>query len=195
VKTPQVAGIILAAGKSRRMGRDKLLLPWQGIPVLGHVIKTAASAPLDPLVLVVDASRIFKPDQFELDSCQRVYCSGAVYSDSLRAGLAALEGDCAGAMFLLGDQPLVSTKTLIRLIRAFQADPGRWVAPVWRGRRGNPVIAPRSWFDRISGLEGDTGPRAFLADPQARLKLVEVDDEGVIFDIDCPGDYERLLDW
>jgi len=95
-------------------------------------------------------------------------------------------------MFLLGDQPLVTVDTLEKLTAAFQKEPQRWVAPSWKGQRGNPVITPASWFDRVFALEGDTGPRKHLKDPAARLKLVEVEDEGVVFDIDSPEDYERL---
>ncbi|HHD56517.1 MAG TPA: nucleotidyltransferase family protein, partial [Desulfobulbaceae bacterium] len=114
------------------------------------------------------------------------------YATSLQAGLRALSVPCDGAMFLLGDQPLVTGATIEKLLAAFYAEPERWVAPYYHGRRGNPVITPSPWFGAIHALTGDTGPRAHLKDPAARLKLVEVDDIGVIFDIDSPEDYERL---
>ena len=185
-------GIILAAGRSRRMGENKLLLHWQGKPILQHVVDAAARSSLTPLLLVVDPKNQLPMDQIAPGPCRLIHSRGTVYSDSLRAGLRALDPGYAGAMFLLGDQPLVRTETLERLITAFRAEPGRWVAPSWQGRRGNPVIAPASWFARILALKGDTGPRQYLGDPKAHLKLVAVEDEGVIFDIDSPADYERL---
>lgn len=189
-----VPGIILAAGKSRRMGVNKLLLPFHGKPVLQHVVDAAHKSSLSPLVLVLgsesDAIRSqIKPGTALLVE-NRDYSSG--YSSSLQAGLRALDEPCSGAMFLLGDQPLVTTKTIEALLTAFLKEPRRWVAPSWKGQRGNPVITPASWFDRIFALVGDTGPRKHLKDPAARLKLVEVEDEGVVFDIDSPEDYERL---
>ena len=175
------------------MGQDKLLLPWQGKPLLQHVIDTAAASPLSPLLLVLDPANTSLARRIATGPCRIIACHGTVYSDSLRAGLAALDEDCDGAMFLLGDQPLVTGGTLAALIRSFQAEPRRWVAPAWQGRRGNPVIAPRIWFDRISALEGDTGPRGYLKDPETRLQLVTVKDEGVVLDIDRPEEYRKLL--
>jgi len=189
-----VPGIILAAGKSRRMGKNKLLLSFKGKPLLQHVIDTAISSSLSPIILVLGAGReAIRPRINPGDAriiVNKDFARG--YGSSLQAGLKALNSPCAGAMFLLGDQPLVATATIEKLIAAFLAEPERWVAPCFHGRRGNPVITPSSWFAAIHALTGDTGPRAHLKDSAARLKLVEVDDEGVVFDIDSPVDYERL---
>jgi len=189
-----VPGIILAAGKSRRMGKNKLLLPFRGKPLLQHVIDTAVSSSLSPIILVLGADReAIRPRINPGDAriiVNKDFARG--YGSSLQAGLKALNSPCAGAMFLLGDQPLVATATIEKLIAAFLAEPERWVAPQYLGRRGNPVITPSSWFEGIFSLTGDVGPRAHLKDPAARLKLVEVEDKGVIFDIDSPKDYKHL---
>ncbi len=176
------------------MGVNKLLLPFHGKPVLQHVVDAAHKSSLSPLVLVLGSESDAIRSQIKSGTAllveNRDYSSG--YGSSLQAGLRALDEPCTGAMFLLGDQPLVTTKTIEALLTAFLKEPCRWVAPSWRGQRGNPVITPASWFDRIFALVGDTGPRKHLKDPAARLKLVEVEDEGVVFDIDSPEDYERL---
>ncbi len=189
-----IPGIILAAGKSRRMGVNKLLLPFRGKPILQHVVDAARKSSLSPLILVLgsksDAIRSQINSRTVLLVDNQDYSKG--YSSSLQAGLRALDTPCVGAMFLLGDQPLITVDTLEKLTAAFQKEPQRWIAPSWKGQRGNPVIIPASWFDRIFALEGDTGPRKHLKDPAACLKLVEVEDEGIVFDIDNPEDYERL---
>ena len=189
-----VPGIILAAGSSQRMGRNKLLLPFRGKPILQHVIDAAHHSSLSPLIIVLG------PKSAAIQT--QIYARAALvienpdssngYGSSLQVGLNALSHPCDGAMFLLGDQPLLTTDTIEKLIVSFQTEPERWVAPSWKGQRGNPVITPVSWFDRIFALDGDTGPREHLKDPSANLKLVDVADRGVIFDIDSPEDYRRL---
>lgn len=192
-QTP-VPGIILAAGRSLRMGKNKLLLPFRSKPILQHVIDAALHSSLSPLILVLGSDSDAIRSHVDLGNITVIenkdFSCG--YGSSLQVGLRALSDSCAGAMFLLGDQPLVTAQTIEKLILAFQKEPERWVAPSWNGQRGNPVITPASWFDRIFALKGDTGPREHLKDPSARLKLVDVDDRGVVFDIDSPEDYDRL---
>lgn len=176
------------------MGKNKLLLPFHGKPILQHVIDAALHSSLNPLVLVLGADSDIVRSQVDSGSALVVENSdfSCGYGSSLQVGLKALANPCEGAMFLLGDQPLVTTRTIEKLIKAFQDEPERWVAPVWHGQRGNPVITPVAWFDRIFALRGDIGPREHLKDPAANLKLVDVNDRGVVFDIDRPEDYERL---
>lgn len=193
-----LAGIILAAGKSQRMGANKMLLSYLGKSMLQHVIDAACASSLSPLVLVLGAEHAAIRDAVDTRTAYLVVnpVPQGLYSSSLQAGLRCLDKidpTCAGAMFILGDQPLLRTETIEQLACSFYQEPERWVAPVYGGRRGNPVIAPRSWFPAIFRLKGDIGPREYLRDPAARLLLVAVEDEGVIFDIDTPREYQRLL--
>ncbi len=192
---PPIPGIILAAGKGLRMGQNKLLLPFNNKPILQHVLDTAAPTSLSPLILVVRPESNKLQKQINRGRAIVITNHDALkgYSSSLQAGLKAIPDQCAGAMFLLGDQPLLQVDTIEKLVHAFQKEPLRWIAPSWRGQRGNPVITPASWFDRIFALSGDTGPRKHLKDSAANLKTIEVDDEGVVFDIDSREDYERLI--
>lgn len=200
----RVAVVVLAAGESARMGENKLLLPWKGKPILVHVLETALRASALHSVAVVlgcDGDRV-------LDALERHFGSPLPFavvrnpdwkdgqSASLRRGLAhILEQDDAeevgGVMFLLGDQPLLRVDTLDRLLAAHgEGCPA--TAPVYRGRRGNPAILARELFPRIAELRGDTGARRILDGLGGALRLVDVDDPGVLRDIDSPDAYGEL---
>lgn len=184
----------MAAGMASRMGENKLLLSVRGRSVVRNVVDAACASRLDPVIVVLgrDAADVH-PEA----ACERVtvvenphFSLG--YAESLKRGIASVPATCVGAMFLLGDQPLVRPETIDLLVDVFLEDPRRWVAPEYEGRRGNPVVVPRTWFGRIESLHGDTGPREFINDPQAKLNLVPVDDEGVLLDVDTPADYIKV---
>jgi molybdenum cofactor cytidylyltransferase len=106
---------------------------------------------------------------------------------SLRTGIAGLADDTAGAFVFLGDMPRVPHAVLAPLARAlFAGAPA--AAPVFQGRRGNPVLLGRALFPDLLALTGDTGARAVLQMLGDRLALVEAPDDGVLFDVDAPGD-------
>ena len=141
-KPGKTAGIILAAGMGTRMGTQgsiKQLLPLGGRPILEHVIQNGLDADLTPLILVLGHGATKILDSL-LESRARVvincrYKSGM--SASIRAGLAAVGPRCDGAMFLLGDQPLVDSAVLKKLIKA--ATDHTIVIPTFEGKKGNPV--------------------------------------------------------
>jgi molybdenum cofactor cytidylyltransferase len=189
-----ISCIILAAGKSSRMnGRNKLLLKWRGkeiirctiesileikpyetIVVLGHQADTLSSLIENYPVKIVKNNNYFLGQ-----------------STSLKEGLKVSSDKTTGALFMLGDLPLIKKDTLAELVNAFIQNPDKIIVPYYFGKRGNPIIVPRSFFKEIFKLKGDVGARGLLIEKNViRLK---VNDQGVIFDIDNPKDYERLL--
>ena len=177
-----LAAVVLAAGSSRRMGRDKLALPWREATVLDAVARAARAL---PVAVLVGGGRDF-PGIARVESPR----SSLGQAHSLRAGLAALPGGLAGAMVLLGDMPLVTPELVLELARAFR--PGRFLVPVHAGRRGNPVVIPANWFGKVMELSGDVGARALFTAPGAPVDYREVSDPAVIADLDTPEDYSRL---
>jgi len=182
---PVIAAVVLAAGLSRRMGRDKLALAFQGKAMLEHVIQAATA--LDTVVLVGGPADAALPA-----SISRVPAPAgeAAQSRSLAAGIRALPSGLDGAMVLLGDMPLVTPKLVLTLADAFR--PGRFLVPVHAGKRGNPVTIPASCFPRVLALSGDTGARPLLAEPGSPVDFLDVDDPAVVTDVDTPDDYEGL---
>ncbi|HEU5102523.1 MAG TPA: nucleotidyltransferase family protein [Roseiflexaceae bacterium] len=190
----RVAGLILAAGASSRMGRPKQLLDWQGRPLVRAAAETALAARLEPLVVVVGGARaeveaalaelplriVFNPE----------YAAGQ--STSLRAGIAALDAHAEAVVVLLGDQPFVTTAIVERLVAEWLSTKAPIVAPIYAGQRGNPVLFARAVFPELLDIRGDQGARSVLAADPSRIHPVAFDDPRPLTDIDTLEDYERL---
>ena len=183
--------LVLAAGSATRFGGRKLLADWNGAPLLHAALAAARAAPVEGVTVVTGA------DAAEIEACvtafdpaiPRVHAPdhGQGMAASLRAGVAALPADTQGVFVFLGDMPRVPRAVLQPLAEAVRAG-ALAVAPVFQGRRGNPVILARELFATVATLTGDTGARDLLNDLGARLVLVESPDDGVLFDVDVPGD-------
>ncbi len=190
-----IAAVVLAAGTSSRLGTPKQLLPYRGRTVLAAVVETVLRSPVDQAVVVLGyrADEIAGclaglPVKVEVNSR---YALGQ--ATSLKAGLAALEGEVRAVLFMLGDQPAVSPVT-VRLLVETHGITGGIVAPFFQGKRGNPVLFDRLFFSAIQSLEGDVGAREVIRRHPESLHRVDVPDPGVIADIDTWEDYRRLLD-
>ena len=194
---PQVAAILLAAGRSSRMGpRHKLLVPGQdGIPMVARVADTLLATPLRPIIAVlghrapeVDAALGHRP-------VTRVHSSDyqSGLAASLRAGVAALPPGTQAVLVVLGDMPLVSPAIVARLIDAYDPDEGRLiVAPTFQGHLGNPVLWDRRFFAEILALTGDRGARALLDRHAEHVTTVAMEDDAVLRDIDTPEQLATL---
>lgn len=190
----RIAAIVLAAGRSSRMGLHKLLLSLGNRPLVAHVVAAACGSQADPVLVVVghDAGRVgaaLSPDRFRVVE-NPDYAEGM--ATSLRAGIAAVPPASAGAIILLADQPLVTAELLDRLITAASADRDAFVAAAYDGRRASPVYFPSRSFPELEAVEGDEGGRSVLARHPDRVRLVECGDIASALDIDRPEDYERV---
>lgn len=188
-----VAGIILAAGASTRLGQPKQLLPWRGQPVICHVAQTALSASLDPVVVVTGAVD---------DLIQKALAGLAVQvvhnpawaegqSASVRCGLQALPDAAGAVVILLADQPQVPVTLVGKLVEIYRSQPVEIVAPQVQDRRANPVLFDRSVFSDLLALQGDTGGRAVFS--HHTVTWLPWLDDSLLLDIDTWEDYQRLL--
>jgi len=188
------AALVLAAGSARRFGGGKLTAPFEGAPLLHAALAAARAAPVGSIVVVTGAdaeavgacARAFDPEIRLVHAPDHAEGMAA----SLRAGVAALPPEVSAAFVFLGDMPRVPHAALAPLAQAVAAGAPA-AAPTFGGRRGNPVVLSRGLFRAVAGLEGDVGARPILQRLGARLALVEAPDDGILFDVDEPGDLSR----
>ena len=183
----RIAGIVLAAGTSSRMGRNKLIETIHGKPLVRQAVDAALASRLDPVMVVtgheaerIDAALRGAPVTLVHNS---FYREGL--STSLRTGIAAVPGDCEGAMILLGDMPGISPALIDRLVAAFDPIQGRAICVACaRGQRGHPVLWSRAFFDSIAALGGDKGARELLEAHAGQIIEIEASDDAPLTDID-----------
>lgn len=188
----RVAGVILAAGGSQRLGRPKQTLDWQGQPFIAKVAQNALAAGLAPLIVVtgaesdqVSAALAGLPVQIVLNPDWQ-----EGQSTSLRAGVAALPKDCQAVMLLVSDLPQVSPTMIRSVMETFFTQQLPIAAPRITGRRANPVIFGRETFGLIDTIRGDQGGRAIFD----RFPVAWVDwvDERSRLDVDDEDAYATL---
>ncbi|MCS6907517.1 MAG: selenium cofactor biosynthesis protein YqeC [Anaerolineales bacterium] len=188
-----VAGVVLAAGASSRFGQPKPLLAWQGETLVHRAARLALEAGLRPVLVVcgaegdrVAAAVADLPVQVVWNTAWE---SGQ--STSIRAAVQALGEKTGATLFLLVDQPFVSTRLLQSLVETHAQTLAPVIAPQVGGQRGNPVLFDRSTFPDLLRLEGDVGGRGIFA--RYPLQWLPWQDERLLFDLDTPEDYQRLL--
>ena len=194
IPSKKIAGIILAAGASSRMGKPKQLLPFGKTTLLGQVVQTARESALHELIVVLGHCADEIEQAIDLSGTKVVrniaYSKGQ--STSLIKGLETVSPVCDAALFLLGDQPLVTAAIINRLIDAFETSDAPIVIPYCNGKRGNPVIIARPLFHRLTSLSADTGARALFDEFKESILNVSIPNDAILIDVDTIDDYEKL---
>jgi CTP:molybdopterin cytidylyltransferase MocA len=186
-----VAGLILAAGGSRRFGEPKQLASLAGRPLLEHVIRNAVTTPaVDRWIVVLGASAEQVTRGVDLHGVQPVSCEAweKGQSESLRSGIDALREEEA-AVILLGDQPLVTAAAIERVVGA-RCREALAARATYGGAPGHPVVVERPLFPRLARVVGDIGAREVLAAGSTRE--VPCDDVADPADVDAPGDLRQI---
>lgn len=190
------AGVVLAAGSSRRMGRPKQLLEVGGRPLLEGVIASANASRLDEVVVVLGANADAILGQVDLGRARAVVNPdhAAGMSTSLRVGLAALGPEVDVAMVVLGDQPAISGAMLDELLDLRVRSGLPAAALSFGGLLHPPVALVREMWGDLRSLEGDVGCRALIRSrPELVAALPYEGDLTHPVDVDTPEDYARLL--
>ncbi len=190
-----ISAVILGAGRSTRFGAKKQLLKFEGATLLETVVGRFLESKVDDVVVVLGyaAKEIRTNSDFGRARVviNRDYAQGL--STSLKAGIDAVNPAAQAAVVALGDQPLISVLTIDLLVEKYLESGGPIVAPFYQRRRGNPVLFDKSLFSELRNIHGDTGAKASLEMHADKVVKVQIDDIGVLFDIDTQDDYGRLL--
>ncbi len=190
-----VSAVILAAGSARRMGEQKLLLPVRGKAVLKWVLESVLASEIAEVVCVVP-NLVLLPPQMAIRNPKLLWlanlAANAGQSTSVIAGLWAVDPASEGALFVVGDQPMVRAELINALVERFEKTTALIVAPGYNGETRNPVLFRRELFPELLELSGDKGGRGLIEKYRERTEIVEWHDELSFMDLDRREDYERL---
>jgi len=197
-----ISAIILAAGKSTRMGKPKMLLPWSGGTVLGRVISVFGNAGMEDILAIAGAERegierlvhelsgrfpvrsVFNPE----------YDTGEMLS-SIQCGLRDVMDKSFGAVMIgLGDQPQVEERSVRQIREACEQTGHPLIVPSFQMRRGHPWLVGREFWDEILLMKPPQTPRNFLLRHAEKIHYVEVDNASILADLDTPDEYSKALD-
>ena len=190
-----ISAVILAAGKSRRMGQSKINLPWGNTTVLGHIIKVLDEAGIDESVVVTGVS----PVEFEQDNLghpvrfiQNPQAAQSGMLTSLRVGLSELQPECGAALVTLGDQPQIEVHVVKALLRAYQSAVCPILVPSFQNRRGHPWLLGKNFWEEVNNLDQTKTMRDFLNLHAEEIVYVGVDTASILQDLDTPADYAKF---
>lgn len=181
--------VIMAAGQGRRFGRNKLLEPLAGKPLLAHVLDALPRACFQRLTAVVSC-----PETAVLCHARHiptVVNELGILSQSVRLGVKEMEG-LDGCLFVMGDQPLCSTASIQRMVDAFQAHPGCVFRLACQDCVGSPVLFPRSAFPALAALTGEQGGMAAVRGRDVEIRLVQAVCPAELWDADTPQALETI---
>jgi len=193
----KVTAIVLAAGESRRMGRQKLLLEFEGATLIGRVVGAVVRSCVDEVVVVTGEhhNEVVKTvgEQDGLTFIRNPAPSRGMLS-SVQCGLNAISPDTLSVAVFLGDQPRLNPDTIDFVVAAFQKSRKTIAVPVFEGKRGHPLVFDASHRDEVLTKFNEVGLRGLLHAHPENVHKVEVASETILEDVDTPEDYRRLVD-
>jgi len=191
-RSAPVAGIVLAAGTSTRMGRNKLFFELEGETILRRAVGTAAAAGLDPVLVVLGHEADRARRELTGLPCQPVlnpdYARGQ--NTSLRAGVAAVPARAAAAVVTLADMPFVSATMIATAVERYRERGPRLVVSDYEGVAAPPTLYDRTLFAEVLALDGEECGRHVVKRHRAETLAVSWP-AAALADLDVPDDYER----
>jgi molybdenum cofactor cytidylyltransferase len=191
-----ICAIVLAAGLSSRMGAQKLLLPFGGKTVIGHIVDQLLASTIGNVHVVVghQTSRI----SAELSGRAVSIVKNPNYRlgmlSSVRCGLKNLPEKCKAVMVVLGDQPSITAELIDQMLKSFASIEKGILVPLYKGKRGHPIIFSTQYRDEVMTGYANVGLRGLLQNHPDEVFELKVSSASVLCDMDYPEDYHRELD-
>jgi len=187
-----ISAVILAAGKSIRMGQPKMLMPWGNTTVLGKVIETIQQAGMEDILVVTGGARNEVENVAEKHNARvthnKDYANGEML-ESIQLGLQGQKAKSEAALICLGDQPQIEEGSVRKVCAAFRQNASRIVVPSYQMRRGHPWLIARELWGDVLKLRSPESMRDFLNTHKDNIFYVEHDSPSILQDLDTPADY------
>ncbi|GEM_PF-144201 len=188
-----LAAIIMASGHSKRFGSNKLLTGFRGKPLIENLMEKIPSALFSEVCVVSIYDEI-------LDLCEKYRIKPVRNTDitddisvTIRTGLENIDRNVKGCMFIVGDQPLLKSETIMKLASRFYNNPDRICLLNSDGRRGNPVVFPNSLFHELMSLQNHQSGRSVIANHPDEITECSISDSRELLDADFPADLRKLM--
>jgi molybdenum cofactor cytidylyltransferase len=187
--------IILAAGESKRMGFPKMLLPFQGKSMLENVIINVTGSDVYNTIVVLGSGKE------ALEELTRKYKVINCYNDNYKEGMLSsvqcgfhhVPADCTAVLVFQGDQPLIGTSTINKVINAFRSSDKGIIIPVYKKKRGHPILIDKRYRNEIDKLDARKGLRSLTYVYPEDILEVETDEPGILRDFDTYKDYKEEI--
>ncbi len=190
-----ISAMILAAGKSTRMGSPKLLLPWGNSTVLEHIISTLQLAGVEDILVVTGGAREQVDELAKVHGARTIfneqYANGEML-ESIQCGLGAQKPEVESTLICLGDQPQVQERSVRSVCAAFVKTRSNLIVPSYQMRRGHPWLVARPVWEEILSMQSPQSPRDFLNRHTSEIVYVEMDNSSILEDLDTPEDYLKF---
>lgn len=190
-----ICAVVLAAGESRRMGTPKLLLPFGEKTIIEHIVDTVCDSIADKILVVLGSHheeiRTKIADRPILSVINTRYQEGML--SSIQTGFRSVPPETTAVVICLGDQPLIPFFVIDQLIHTYRQSKKGIVLPVYKGRRGHPILIDVKYKNTVQNISQEIGLRSLIHDYPQDIQEVEVDSPHILKDIDRPKDYAREL--
>ena len=185
--------VILAAGESKRMGEQKLLLPFGDNTIIGTVVNNAIGSKIDHAMVVLgsdDAMVRNEVADLPVEIVVNTRFQEGMLS-SIQCGFRALPGNAQATLVALGDQPAIPSSVFDAIIDSYKQSEKGLVLPVYQGRRGHPLLVDMKYREDVRRLRPDEGLRSLLRQNVDDILEVTVNTPGILKDIDTREDYDK----